>query len=165
MRTVGLKKEAFKSLYGSIEKALTLLDRSVIESIRTQIGDELEVIGKTYSRRIQSLPNGKEREGLKSERKNAILNFDEFETHAEETLARPLGTVSTTDQVASAEKVTSRPASFLASNPYCQKIKSTELKSRSESHRSFSTTASEQGRRQAKIEKKLAQLKLEAVKR
>ena len=59
----------------------------------------------------------------------------------------------------------SRPASFRASNPYLQKIKSNESKSRSESHRSFSTPASEQGRRQAKIEKKLAQLELESVER
>ena len=47
-----LKKKAFKSLYESAEKALILLNRSVIESIRTQIGDELEVIGEMYSRRI-----------------------------------------------------------------------------------------------------------------
>ena len=85
---------------------------------------------------------GEEREWLKSERKNAILNFDEFEMHVEETLARHLGTVTTTNQIASAETVMSRPASFRASNPYLQKLKSTESKSRSESHRSFSTTAS-----------------------
>ena len=69
--------------------------------------------------------------------------------------------MATTDQVASAERVI-RPASFRASNSYLQKIKSTELKSRSESHRSFSTTASEQERRQAKVEKRLARLELEA---
>ena len=162
---IRLKKEALESLYESAERALSSLDRSAVESIRTQIGDELEVIGEMYSRRIQSLPKGEEREWLKSERKNAILNFDEFETHVEETLTRHLGTVTTTDQIASAEGVMSRPASFRASNPYLRKLKSNESKSRSESHRSFSTTASEQGRRQAKIEKKLAQLELEAVER
>ena len=159
------KKEALKSLYESAEKALSSLDRSAVESIRLQIGDELEVIREMYSRRIQSLPKGEEREWLKSERKNAILNFDEFETHVEETLTRHLGTVTTTDQIASAETVMSRPASFRASNPYLQKLKSTEFKSRSESHHSFSTTASEQERRQAKIEKRLTQLELEAVER
>ena len=162
---IRLKKEALESLYESAEKALSSLDRSAVESIRTQIGDELEVIGEMYSRRIQYLPKGEEREWLKSERKNAILNFDEFETHVEETLARHLGTVTTTGQTASAETVMSRPASFRAFNPYLQKLKSTESKSRSESHRSFSTTASEQERRQAKIEKMLAQLELEAVER
>ena len=162
---IRLKKEALESLYESAERALSSLDRSAVESIRTQIGDELEVIGEMYSRRIQSLPKGEEREWLKSERKNAILNFDEFETRVEETLTRHLGTVTTTDQIASAETVMSRPASFRTSNPYLLKLKSTESKSRSESHRSFSTTASEQGRRQAKIEKKLAQLELEAVER
>ena len=162
---IRLKKEALKSLYESAEKALSSLDRSAVESIRLQIGDELEVIREMYSRRIQSLPKGEEREWLKSERKNAILNFEEFETHVEETLTRHLGTVTTTDQIASAETVMSRPASFRASNPYLQKLKSTESKSRSESHRSFSTTASEQERRQAKIEKRLAQLELEAVER
>ena len=111
------------------------------------------------------MPKGEEREWLKSQRKNAILNFDKFETHVEETLARPLRIMTITDQVASAEKVISRPASFRASSPCLQKIKSTKLKPRSESHRSFSTTASEQGRRQAKIDKKLAQLELEAVER
>ena len=59
----------------------------------------------------------------------------------------------------------SRPASFRTSNPYLQKLKSNESKSRSESQRSFSTTASEHERRQAKIEKRLAQLELEAVER
>ena len=161
---IRLMKEALES-YESAKKALSSLDRSVVESIRLQIGNELDVIREMYSRRLQSLPKGEERKRLKSERKNAILNFDELEMHVEETLARPLGIMSTTDQVASAEKIMSRPALFRASNPYLQKIKSTKFKSRSESHRSFSTTASEHGRRQAKIEKKLAQLELEAVER
>ena len=72
--------------------------------------------------------------------------------------------MSTTDQVASVEKIMSRPALYHASNPYLQKIKSTEFKSQSESHHLFTTTASKQGYRQAKIEK-LAQLELEAVER
>ena len=48
---IRLKKEALKSLYESraAEKALTLLDRSVIESIRLQIGDEPNVIRETYT--------------------------------------------------------------------------------------------------------------------
>ena len=162
---IRLKKEALESLYKSAEKALSSLDRSAVESIRTQIGDELEVIGEMYSRRIQYLPKGEEKEWLKSERKNAIFNFDEFEMHVDKTLAGHLGTVTTTDQIASAERVMSRPALFRTSNPYLQKLKSNESKSRSESHRSFSTTASEQERRQAKIEKRLAQLELEAVER
>ena len=73
--------------------------------------------------------------------------------------------MTTTDQVASGKRLVSRPVLFRSSNPYLQKIKSTELKSRSESHRSFSTTAFEQECRQAKIEKKLAQLELEVVER
>ena len=76
-----------------------------------------------------------------------ILNFDEFETHVDETVAGHLGTVTTTDQIASAERVMNRPASFRISNPYLQKLKSNESKSRSESHCSFSTTASELERR------------------
>ena len=53
---IRLKKEALKSLYESAENALSSLDRSVVESIRLQIGDELDVIRKMYSRRIQSFP-------------------------------------------------------------------------------------------------------------
>ena len=121
---IRLKKEALESLYESAEKALSSLDRSALESIRTQIGDEFEVIGEMYSRRIEYLPKGEKREWLKSERKNAILNFDEFETHVDETLAGHLGTVTTTDQIASAERVMNRPASFRTSNPYLQKFKS-----------------------------------------
>ena len=162
---IRLKKEALESLYESAEKALSSLDRSAVESIRTQIGDELEVIGEMYWRRIQYFPKGEEKEWLKSERKNAILNFDKFETHVYETLAGHLGTVTITDQIASAERVMSRSASFRTSNPYLQKLKSNESKSRSESNRSFFTTASEQERRQAKIEKRVAQLELEAVER
>ena len=94
-----------------------------------------------------------------------FFKFDKFETQVEETLARSVGIMTTTDQVASGKRLVSRPVLFRSSNPYLQKIKSTELKSRSESHRSFSTTASEQERRQAKIEKKLAQLELEVVER
>ena len=59
---IRLKKEALKLLHESPEKALTSLDISVIESIRLQIGDELEVIREMYSRRIQSLPKGEKRE-------------------------------------------------------------------------------------------------------
>ena len=41
---IRLKKEACKSLYESAEKPVSSLDRSVIESIRLQIGNQLEVI-------------------------------------------------------------------------------------------------------------------------
>ena len=71
-----LKKEALKSLYESAKKALTSLDRSVIELIRLRIGNELEVIREMYLRRTQSLPQGEQKEWLKSERKTAILNFN-----------------------------------------------------------------------------------------
>ena len=111
------------------------------------------------------MPKGEERKWIKFKRKNSILNFDEFETHVKETLVRPLGTITTTDEVAGAERVMSRPASFRTSNPYLQKLKSAELKSRSQSHRSFSTTASEQERHQAKIKKRMAQLEIESVER
>ena len=57
-----LRKEVLKLLYESAEKAVCLLDRSVVKSIRLQIGNELDVIREMY---LQSLLKMQTKKALK----------------------------------------------------------------------------------------------------
>ena len=156
------ENEELKSLYESAEKALTLHDRSLVDTLMFQISDRLEILREKYSQKIQSLPNGEQRDWLKLQRKAMIANFEEFEVHVEQVFEKLPKNSSAADQLINAELIMSRPASFEAMNR-CPGSSNHSRSKSSKSHGSCSTTPSQRELRKAKIARRMAEINFAAV--